>query len=48
MAPTVTVHTVPEFAPERLDVDDADAIRASLDVHGYVRLYLFPPVRLRP
>ena len=26
---------VPEFAPERIDVDDVAAIRASLDVHGY-------------
>ena len=26
---------VPEFAPERLDVEDTAAIRASLDVHGY-------------
>jgi hypothetical protein len=27
--------SVPEFAPERIDVSDVDAIRASLSEHGY-------------
>jgi hypothetical protein len=35
---------VPEFAPERINVSDVDAIRASLDEHGYVR----PPSLLPP
>ena len=34
---------VPESAPERIDVSDVDAIRASLDEHGYVRPFPCPP-----
>jgi len=44
MESSLAEEAVPEFAPERIDVSDVDAIRASLDEHGYVR----PPSRALP